>query len=430
MDFSPNSSNEHSMSVEWVSSLSGTQPRWATEPSLTGIEELVRRRLQISSEAYKVSFFAEGGFNKLYQIKTTSLEYLVRIALPVDYRWKTLSEVATLDFVRRHGTELVPKVFEFDVDISSPENIIGFEWIIMEKLPGVSLEERWQELTWDAKEGLIKTIVSILAKLFDHPLSTIGNIYPQPNTTPTSNTPTVGRIVSMVFFWNKHATQDVNRGPFRSSHDWLVARLAFVLADAAETLQTSEDEDDQEEAVESQQLASRLLRLLPSLFPPHPDIPEQTIICHDDLSFHNLLVDGSGKLTGIVDWECVSALPLWKACQLPAFLQGSDRTDRPDPASYSLDKETGLPGQLFYEHVREWEKSRLREVFLEEMERVRPAWVKEYRAGQKYADFDLAVQCCDDEFARKSAKRWVDYMEQQCGETDSRYVSLRSQLLE
>ena len=79
---------------------------------------------------------------------------------------------------------------------------------------------------------------------------------------------------------------------------------------------------------------------------------------------------------------------------------------------------------------REWEKTKLREVFLVEMERIRPEWVKEYRAGEKYADFDLAVQYCDDEFARKRVNRWVDVITEKEAREDFEYLSLRSQLLD
>jgi aminoglycoside phosphotransferase (APT) family kinase protein len=64
---------------------------------------------------------------------------------------------------------------------------------------------------------------------------------------------------------------------------------------------TFDDEDDIGEAIKSQELAERLLELLPSLFSPHNPKPEQSVIYHDNLSFQNILVDEKGALTGIVD---------------------------------------------------------------------------------------------------------------------------------
>ncbi|KAI0315672.1 kinase-like domain-containing protein [Amylostereum chailletii] len=412
--------------VEWVSTLGGSQPRWITTPSLTAIGQLARRHLDLPAhDPCQVAFFAEGGFNKLYSIDVPGHACLIRVALPVEPRWKTLSEVATLEFVRRVCTECVPKVLAYD----DAGDDLGFEWMIMEKLPGRALEENWENMTWSAKEQLVKTIVGILAKLYDHTLSGIGNIYPEPDGSPSSsNTPTVGRIVSMVFFWDKHSDQDVDPGPFRSSHDWLASRLAFICNDAAETLRTSDDEDDREEAVESQALAERLVRLLPTIFPPQVDAPERTVIHHDDLSFHNLLVDETGQLTGIVDWECVSALPLWKACQLPSFLVSPHRAERPRPEAYAAD-EDGRPKELYFEHLREWEKSQLRAVFFQEMVRVRPEWVHEHHAAKRQIDFDLAVEYCDDELSRKTVERWVDQVERMNRGEVSEHMSLRAQLM-
>ncbi|KAI0045349.1 kinase-like protein [Auriscalpium vulgare] len=420
-----------SNAFEWVSHIWGSQPRWTVEPSIALIEQLARQHLHLPAQApCTITFFAEGGFNKLYDIKAPARNCLIRVALPVEPRRKTLSEVATIEFVRQRCTELVPRVLAYDACTDAQVNSLGFEWMIMEKLPGTVLEERWNEISWEAKEQLVKTLVGIIGRLHDHPLSGIGNIYPpQEGALTPAPTPAVDRIVAMAFFWDKHSDQDVPRGPFHSSHDWLAARLAFVLNDAAETLRTSEDEDDREEAVETQEAAQRLARLLPRLFPLHADgdEPERTIIHHDDLSFHNLLVDDAGRLTGIVDWECVSALPLWKACQLPSFLVGRARAERPDAELYAVDEDGTR--ELYDEQLREWELTQLRVVFLEEMERVRPVWVREHRSAGQRADFELALTHCDGELTRRRVCRWIDRVEEIGDELDmSQYVSLRDEL--
>ncbi|CAL1709019.1 unnamed protein product [Somion occarium] len=421
-----------SRTVEWESTLWGSRPRWTSEPSFTDIEHTTRQYLNLPTDApFNVTFFAEGGFNKLYSIEVPEHEYLIRVALPVDPGKKTISEVATLKFVREQcGIDLVPQVVAYDADAVSPNNFLGFEWMIMEKLPGGVLESKWQDMEWEAKQVLVKTIVGFLAKLYDHPFLGIGNVYPgecSPDKDTTERL-VIGPIVSMVFFWDKHYDQDVPRGPFKSSYGWLAARLTFILNDAAETLRTSDDEDDIEEAEESQKLAERLIRLLPSLFTQDVEAPERTIIHHDDISFHNVLVDDSGQLTGLVDWECVSALPLWKACQFPSFLIGPSRKERPDQTSYAVE-EDGQPNELYFEHLREWEKTQLRALFIEEMERVRPEWVNEHHAAdsKRKADLEFAIQYCDDELSRRKVKKWVDYMES--GEKEqSEYLSLQTML--
>ncbi|KZW03743.1 kinase-like protein [Exidia glandulosa HHB12029] len=416
-------------SVEWVSTLWSTEPRWVTEPDIALIEQIAREQLHVPpGEPCRVTLFAQGAFNKLYEIHVAddAPAYLIRVALPVEPRLKTLSEVATLDFVRAHcNVSLVPRVLAYEANAESTP--LGFEWMIMEKLPGTVLEDRWRTMSFAAKEDLVRTLVGVLANLYEHPLRGIGNIYLQDDDDTSQ--PTVNRIVSMVFFWDQHRKQDVPRGPFRSSAEWLSARLSFVLNDAGHTIRTSEDEDDVEEAEEAQALAHRLLALLPKLFSASNDAdsqPERTIILHDDLSFHNLLVDDEGRLTGIIDWECVSALPVWYACQFPSFLTGRTRTELPDETTYALNDD-GTRIQLYGEHLREWEQTQLRDVFLCEMERVQPEWVRHYREPRNVlkADFEAAVTQCDAPFAKRLIGRWIDRVEAMDSEGDATYISLR-----
>jgi aminoglycoside phosphotransferase (APT) family kinase protein len=83
-----------------------------------------------------VTFFAQGALNKLYLARTHTRDYLMRVSLPVHPHSKTLGEVTTLRYLRRETSISVPEVIAFD---ASADNEIGFEWILMERMPGVSL---------------------------------------------------------------------------------------------------------------------------------------------------------------------------------------------------------------------------------------------------------------------------------------------------
>ena len=86
-----------------------------------------------------------------------------------------------------------------------------------------------------------------------------------------------------------------------------------------------------EDATRTLQIIDNLKSLLPLVFPTNNDDPEPSLVFHHDLSKHNILVDGNGELTGFLDWECVSALPLWKTCSYPLFLDEKPRRSEPDP---------------------------------------------------------------------------------------------------
>jgi hypothetical protein len=93
----------------------------------------------------------------------------------------------------------------------------------------------------------------------------------------------------------------------------------------------------------------------------------------------NILVDGDGKIPGIVDWEFVSAPPLWRACELPGFLKGRDRKEEPKRDQYVPDKGENSVGltkevlnnegvnSLYWEHLLEYELTMLRDLFLKEI---------------------------------------------------------------
>lgn len=122
----------------------------------------------------------------------------------------------------------------------------------MEMLPGATLRTRWRKLPRDAKRDLVKEVAKYQAQLFRHQFPAIGNIFGNPGTqlitekSPHSTVavdtkqaqeenqellPALSQLVSMIFFWGDHITQDVPRGPFTNPEDWIRARLTLVLTD-------------------------------------------------------------------------------------------------------------------------------------------------------------------------------------------------------
>ncbi|KAF4631851.1 hypothetical protein G7Y89_g6268 [Cudoniella acicularis] len=97
--------------------------------------------------------------------------------------------------------------------------------------------------------------------------------------------------------------EDMSDAEALAFHGLLMKMLDFepILNDQERILKTSDDED----------VAKRLLKLLPSIFPPSSSTLEPSIFFYDDLSMRNILIDDDGKITGAVDWKCASALPLW-----------------------------------------------------------------------------------------------------------------------
>lgn len=393
--------------LQWVKKTFGLEPRWTLLPDL----EVLKRTLQSfkPSSKVKVTFLAQGAFNKLYDVKIDGENLVMRVSLPVDPCYKTLSEVATVNWIRRTTNLSVPTIIRYE---PSGDNPVGFEWILMTKLSGKTLAESWRYLPLTAKSNLVRQLATHIACQFRNQLSGIGNIYALPSSIGTS--PTVGRIVSMHFFWGDHIYQDIYRGPFRSSKDWITTRLSISEHDCLSVLGKnpvgedleSDDDDEVEDATRTLEIIRKLRPLLSYVFPVDDQGQEPSIIFHDDLSRNNILVNDNGDLTGVLDWECVSALPLWKACYYPSFLEGRPRHSEPDLGRYHREA-NGEPSELYWEHLWEYETTLLRQMFIKEMERLEPGWVEVFNTSQVQRDFDIAVQNCDNEFVARHINKWI-----------------------
>jgi hypothetical protein len=124
---------------------------------------------------------------------------------------------------------------------------------------------------------------------------------------------------------------------FRSSHHWLAARLSFALDDSAGA-----------STHRNPQLSA-------------------TPIFHSITSSLTMKGNSLVLLTGNVSPCSLSGRPVKCPCS-------SNRMGRPDPEE-CVKEEDGTLNISFFEHLREWEQTELRTIFLEEMELLQPGWL-------------------------------------------------------
>lgn len=403
-------------------------PLWTREPSIEAIETVCRQRLQVSNNANcSISFHAEGAFNKLYVVRTDEQSLLIRISLPVCPHDKTRGEVTTLRWLAENTNIPVPKIVAFD---DTSKNEIGFEWILMELMPGVTAYKQWRSLTMAQKVFLTQQIAEFQAQLFRHKfpcasfrgIGTLGCAADREKLEP-------GQLVSNMFFMGDHVNYDeVQRGPFRSSHDWLKSYLEIIMREFEDVKTTCEDEDEVEEAEGALKTAKRLLTLLPKIFPPIQEPSERTALMHHDLGLQNILLDEHGNISAVLDWECVSAMPLWAVTEVPKFLRNRDREDEPSRDNYpdeepppeggsdngerdpdELDDE-GKNG-LYWIHLMEYETTQLRKIYHDKMRSFWPDWDLFREESSLRADFYEAASCCAGAMFLKRVRTWVDKIE-------------------
>ncbi|KAK9857922.1 hypothetical protein MYU51_020307 [Penicillium brevicompactum] len=292
--------------LAWADKTFGPERQRTVEPDIRAIEQTIQSLRPEST--VQVTFLVQGGFNKIYDVKINNELFIMRVSLPVDPDHKT-------------GIGNTYKA----------ASILG--------------DSTTGEVTWPAEDQVHSN---------ESPLPVKENV---PGGLSDTDLSDVGRIVSMHFFWGSNVLQDVNRGPFGSSKDWITSRLSQnekYCVSTLENLPSGElgrrDANKADDATRTLEIVRKLQTLLPSVFPPAGNHPEPPIMVHDDLSSQNILVHDSGELTAILDWECVSALPVWIARDYPAFLQEKARRIRPELGNYELG-ENGEPSELYWEHL-------------------------------------------------------------------------------
>lgn len=93
-------------------------------------------------------------------------------------------------------------------------------------------------------------------------------------------------------------------------------------------------QDTAEEDIEDMENAQQLSGSESSLTHFFLSIQKSFSIYNDGISRDNLVVDFKGKRQALIDWECVSVMPLWKAYQIPSFIDILKRTERLNSEDY------------------------------------------------------------------------------------------------
>ncbi|KAI5917578.1 kinase-like domain-containing protein [Camillea tinctor] len=370
----------------WVRDGLSLRPEWTVEPAIEAIIATLKTTIGRENE-FHVEHIHSGTHSKLYRVSYNQQCFVMRISLPVCPASLTESEVATLDWVYQNSKLPVPRVKCYD---STRNNALGFEWILMDHMDGTPLSQCWREISFEAKERIVRQIAAYATSAFEKQFTWgIGNMYPGP--AGASNTsPQIGET-------------------------WTASRLRLLYSDLMFRMRELKNEDHRQTMMEMLVLVERL-EALEGRFFHGTKTPVPTMLWHDNISLDNLLVDENGVLCGVLDWQCVSCLPLHDTCQFPAFLQqSSDRYDEPVMIRYLSITSDGQ-GQLdatYWRHLKQFEITRLRLLFVDEMKSRCPGFVNAWmdKGALRLRDYEAAVQNCDNEYAYDIVRRWVEATE-------------------
>jgi len=410
--------------IEWVHSFLYSQaPEWRCEQDTAIMKAIVSPQLEahgFGSTDISIEFFAGGGFNKLYTI-TSSIadsderhECIFRVTMPIDPWYKTESEVATMEYVRRYTSIPVPKVYAYD---SSGDNKLGFEWIMMEKMAGKPLGDYWDievdRFDMNAKLHIARSVAEWVHELSMLVFDKIGSLYidwdsPEPRFK-------LGRLVHGEFICGDRLGYRVYRGPFRDTEQFYRSVIDIQLQDILDPIQRTrfdarmrrieelEKAEAEREEVEKEsdsgsscsngisdlrldwyqeedftivpRACHALLSVLPLILPQDAAAREPMTLYYFDMSQRNVLLDDCGNLVGLVDWEIIGTRPYDQLPILPPFMDnnGHDITTLSDWASCEKDNTRAW-------HEREHAQTLMGREFRKYLEEKKSPWLRTFPA--------------------------------------------------
>ncbi|KAG8826065.1 hypothetical protein FRC17_008430, partial [Serendipita sp. 399] len=318
---------------------------------LERLQNTIRHELGQPCELVKL---AEGGHHKIYDIRLPdgTIEYVARVPCPDFPRDKVESEVATLKYLKERTSLVVPRVHSWN---SKAESEAGTEYMIIEKLPGVSAHDAWKVLDHDAKKRMTVDVAMALRELFSLRFSQSGSLY-----VDKDHSITVGPIISAPFYQTLDGEvrfpdiplPDLSqfRGPYSLTSQYLASSLhaEFFIVEQLHDSVLTEFEGSEEKLDTAYRVMKKALDLV-HIYPGDQPLktgeggellwnPEQKgdpfSLLLDDFRLSNIMVEApSGKVLGFIDFEATTTAPLWRCATVPSWLDTEEDTEEDGEAA-------------------------------------------------------------------------------------------------
>ncbi|KAI7211688.1 hypothetical protein KC333_g7551 [Hortaea werneckii] len=253
-----------------------------------------------------------------------------------------------MDLVRRHGVP-APLVYKYCTNANNP---VGSEYMVMEKVRGRCLAEIWYELSDKGRVKILGEIVDQEAKLFNIRLPAYGSIY------NTSDLPDsigyakleadagkfcVGPEASLEYWFGTRSQLETSRGPATTCQKVLEGgakkELAWLQLHGRPRLPFDREYREmfnyaKVDSGEHIRCLEKFLKVTSHIVPVEEWL-HKPIIRHPDLSPNNIFVDDDCNITGILDWQHTTVLPLYLHAGIPRSLQNygdpdSEELKRPE----------------------------------------------------------------------------------------------------
>ncbi|TVY78321.1 Altered inheritance of mitochondria protein [Lachnellula suecica] len=295
-----------------------------------------------SNSCVQVVKISEGQYNKVFLLTINDgREVIAKLPNPNAGRphFTTASEVATMNFLRNVLHLAIPRIYTWNSSLS--DNPIGAEYILMEKQSGVMLNNVWDDMDGSQKAEILKQVVGIEKILASTRFTKFGGLYykhdlPQSDsTTPLfvdrnghevhSAEFEIGPTNHRSFFDFGKGALEIDRGPWSTLEEYVAAVANREIACIEKGLRYPGMPEGlfygPRHTSTKLSALNKYLKVAPYVL-PEEEATHASVLWHDDLHTQNFFVDSDSptRIVGIIDWQSVSASPLFMQVTRPGFL--------------------------------------------------------------------------------------------------------------
>ncbi|KAF9074942.1 kinase-like domain-containing protein, partial [Rhodocollybia butyracea] len=242
----------------------------------------------------------------------SGLQLVARLSRIEEDPRKLLSEVSTMDYVKRHTTILVPTVYLLEINHN---NQVGMQYMIMERMPGVHLYKLWDELSLNHQISLIGDIANVLIQLASLEFPKIGMLDEEFNVRSFYAL----RKFSVAEPTEKpadHALFDDSQGPFSSTVEYLQAFIQRIRFYPGLPSAVSSALDE----------VHAIIRKYCHTHAQDSFLSPPFRLIHGDFDGQNILISRPTDknppcITAVIDWENSYVGPLYFLYEYPIFIQ-------------------------------------------------------------------------------------------------------------
>ncbi|RMZ79907.1 hypothetical protein DV738_g3067, partial [Chaetothyriales sp. CBS 135597] len=317
----------------------------------------------------------EGGFNRAFVLRLdngASIVARVPFSVAGPARLTTNSEVATMEYIRRHTSIPVPAVLDWSDD---PQNPVGTEYIIMEHAVGVQLHQQWPSMTAAKQLDVVKALGHFAREMYKLQFPAFGSLYFADAPVEKDRLIPIGGGFSVgphcgTRYWpgqpgdeRSYQRRPPNHGPWTTHEQYCRGLVDAGYSRVPPTTPPDilEYKGTVEEHLSLSNVAQQTLLQLSQSDALKP--VERPMLLHHDMNKRNIFVseDNPGQITSIIDWQSSSIEPVHHysdgrpdLCDFPDTWDETEVQDPPSKEQQKIIKAVSICCQAWDVMMRGW----------------------------------------------------------------------------